>query len=294
MYDYTNIKFKYKLGWKIDNNYKNILLNNFDNNKKNLKILVYPSYYNIYELYNNKFPEIIDQKNDDTCVSNCILIIFYYLCIKQNNILKIKLSSKYLHYLTKLEYYNNENDFSGIRIIDCLKICKNIGICPDFIISQDSSKIKNICKFCKIELYHKINRYEIKKFITDNWPIICGIKIFSSFYNKKTFETGIIKIPNKDDEFLGGHCIIIVGYDDINSQYIFINTWGNKWGNEGIGYIKYNYIAENNYSDEFFVIKKISNPDINIIKYKNSINKKELFINIFILILILFYHIKCH
>jgi hypothetical protein len=114
MCDYTNIKYNFKSGWRIEDD-KNILLNYFDNNKKNLKIFVYPSYYNIYELYKNKFPEIIDQKNDDTCVANCILIIYYYLCIKQNNILKIKLSSVYLHYITKLQYYNNENDFSGIR-----------------------------------------------------------------------------------------------------------------------------------------------------------------------------------
>jgi hypothetical protein len=80
----------YKLGWKIKNNnsYNEFLLCNDNLKIKNIKINIYPNYYNLYKKYQDFFPTIINQLNIESCVSNCISIVYYYLCFKQNNFLK--------------------------------------------------------------------------------------------------------------------------------------------------------------------------------------------------------------
>jgi C1A family cysteine protease len=37
----------------------------------------------------------------------------------------------------------------------------------------------------------------------------------------------------------GGHCILIVGYDDNIGGWLFKNSWGAGWGNKGYGYLAY-------------------------------------------------------
>lgn len=52
-------------------------------------------------------------------------------------------------------------------------------------------------------------------------------------------------VPDADDEpILGGHALLIVGYDDRTRMFKFKNSWGSAWGNKGFGYFSYKY-AEN-------------------------------------------------
>lgn len=74
-------------------------------------------------------------------------------------------------------------------------------------------------------------------------------------------------MPN-NNILLGGHSIVIVGYDQ--KYYKFINSWGETWGNNGYGFIPCEYINNIDYSDEFFILKKISNPKFN--SYNKKIN----------------------
>lgn len=315
-----NIINKYEMGWKINNDENNILISSNDKNnililsndennilisnseKNNKKIFFFPPYYNLLEKYPVYFPEISNQQNIKCCVSNCIATIYYYLCHKQNNLLKFKISNIYLYNYTKKLiniYYEEYDEDSGTRIIDCLKILHIYGACPDFLYSNKSiiqtsdCDIKKISKYCKLKEFIKINRYEIKKYINADLPIICGIQVFESFHCQESIKTGIIKFPNKNDLLLGGHSIVIIGYNDEKLHYIFINSWGYKWGDDGIGYIPYSYLNHNDYSDEFYVLKKISNPFIRLFYSKiSNININEIIMIITILILILLLQIK--
>ena len=298
---------KYCMGWKINkitkinekdimitNNEKDIVLNI---NKKNTILKIYPQYYNLYEKYPNYFPEILDQQQLDSCVSNCISTIYYYLSYKQNNLLKFKISILYLHDFVKKsldKIYDDDNNY-GTTIIDCLKACNNTGVCPEFLYSNNTrnDKINKISNFCKLQEFFLINKYNIKEYLTNDYPVICGIQIFESFHLSETIRTGIIILPNYNDILLGGHSIVIIGYDDIKLHFIFINSWGNKWGDNGIGYLPYSYLYNNDYSDEFYILKKISNPDVKFFNCKKKIiNIIDLIMIISIMIILLLLQIK--
>jgi C1A family cysteine protease len=66
------------------------------------------------------------------------------------------------------------------------------------------------------------------------------------FYVYKSFETpnpqGVVPMPNKAAEkLLGGHGVLICGYDDDRSVWIVRNQWGEQWGDHGYCYMPYGY-----------------------------------------------------
>lgn len=66
----------------------------------------------------------------------------------------------------------------------------------------------------------KFNNYRnhIKQSLIDKKPIIFGMTIYRSFLN--IFEDKIFKLPEKDDEIIGGLLCFIIGYDNIDKHWI--------------------------------------------------------------------------
>ncbi len=50
-----------------------------------------------------------------------------------------------------------------------------------------------------------------------------------------------VPTPALTESLLGGHCILLVGYDDGTQRVIFRNSWG-LWGNQGYGTLPYAYL----------------------------------------------------
>jgi C1A family cysteine protease len=287
-------KPKYRMGWKIKE--ENILIegtNKTVKQEKNIKTdnnikyndKIKKKRYNIYEKYPEYFPEIMEQGDIDACVPNCISTVYYYNTFKQGNYLNFRISRLFLYYYVRKEY-NELSDDGGARIIDCIKILEKSGVPPEmthpyhdkFIYKEPNETSTKLAKYCKLLGFKEIKRNKIKKRIIENNLVICGIKIYENFNNKNTIITGHVNLPKSEEKLLGGHSIIIVGYDEKN--YIFLNSWGKSWGDNGIGYLPFEYIENYNLSDEFFIITKISNPIIDFISDNQNYTINKIFDNI--------------
>lgn len=253
--------------------------------------------YNIYEKFPEYFPELTEQGDIDACVPHCISTVYYYNTFKQGNHLNFGISRLFLYYNVR-KIYNEMSDDAGSRIIDCIKILKKTGVPPEmlhpyhekFLYKKPNELSNRLAKYCKLLGFKELKRNEIKNNLLENNPVICGIKIFENFNNKNTVSSGQVILPEKNEVLLGGHSIVIVGYDDKKKNYIFVNSWGKSWGNDGIGYIPYEYLNNVELADEFFILTKITNPIINFfsneqlyktnkiiekIKLKNNFNKSD-------------------
>ncbi len=76
-----------------------------------------------------------------------------------------------------------------------------------------------------------------KKSISENKPVVIGMKMPDSFYNAKD-----VWEPTEDYNLeFGGHAMCVVGYDDdkYGGAFEIQNSWGLNWGNEGYIWIKY-------------------------------------------------------
>ncbi|MCX7343208.1 MAG: C1 family peptidase [Proteobacteria bacterium] len=115
----------------------------------------------------------------------------------------------------------------------------------------------------------------IKCALHSGYPVIIGIDVRrSSYYSADIGVSGDFVMPFSDadvnstafgspvgkdadgkdvyaagDFSVGGHAILIVGYDDLNSKkpedgkFTFMNSWGTWWGNNGFGTLPYQYVC---------------------------------------------------
>ena len=69
--------------------------------------------------------------------------------------------------------------------------------------------------------------------------------------------------PNTSvEQFLGGHAVCLVGYDDnLNGgRFIARNSWGTSWGDHGYFYMPYQVIQNKSMSSDFWTISTVRNP----------------------------------
>ena len=90
----------------------------------------------------------------------------------------------------------------------------------------------------RIKNYTRLNNtQEIRQAISQNQPVILGLRIGNKFLNNKG-ET----IQGKENTLKLGHAIMAYGYD--TNTISIINSWGNIWGKKGHATIHDDYINE--------------------------------------------------
>ncbi|MEM4233018.1 MAG: C1 family peptidase, partial [Thermoplasmata archaeon] len=79
---------------------------------------------------------------------------------------------------------------------------------------------------------------------------------------------GKIPFPTKNERVLGGHAVLAVGYDDrmeIKNPYgdasttgalMVRNSWGMSWGDEGYGWLPYDYVLKELAMDFWSILKQ--------------------------------------
>jgi len=101
----------------------------------------------------------------------------------------------------------------------------------------------------KLPKYHRVtNLTLLKTALAEGYPAVIGINVYESFESDQVAKTGIVPLPKRGEQLLGGHAILAVGYKDdtkIKGQGVVIcrNSWGENWGDKGYFYLPYSYFA---------------------------------------------------
>ena len=83
-------------------------------------------------------------------------------------------------------------------------------------------------------------------------PIIFGFNVYDSFMSNSVANTGIVSYPDTTkEEYLGGHCAVIIGYDESTELFTCVNSWGSSWGNSGLFTMPYKYVLDASLASDF-------------------------------------------
>ena len=208
---------------------------------------------------------IFSQGSLGSCTANAVATAFIFSLIKQNDPLFIP-SRLFIYYNTRLRSGNVSID-SGATLRSTVKSINRVGVCEEKYWPYTIEKFKNNptessyndADGNKAVRYERLTRslYDFKSCLTSGYPFVCGFAVYESFQSKEVAKTGKMSMPDLKERSLGGHAVIVMGYDDDTECFIVKNSWGTKWGDKGYFYMPYDYLLNRNLSDDFWVIQKV-------------------------------------
>jgi C1A family cysteine protease len=168
-------------------------------------------------------------------------------------------------------YYNERvmehtvNSDSGAMIRDGIKTLAKQGACSEKSWPYDIAKFKTKPgPACYQEaLGHQITSYhriltldQMRTCLAEGFPFVFGFTVYESFETQEVARTGLVNMPKPQEQILGGHAVLAVGYDDAPQRFIVRNSWGTNWGMKGYFTMPYKYLSNRNLSDDFWTIRR--------------------------------------
>ena len=71
--------------------------------------------------------------------------------------------------------------------------------------------------------------------------VIAAFEITEQWFDAKD---GVIPMPRPEEPVVGSHCVTLIGFDRLHSGFVFVNSWGSHWGNQGFGLLPFEYFDE--------------------------------------------------
>jgi C1A family cysteine protease len=218
-----------------------------------------------------KFPPVFDQKSLNSCTANSISAALFFDMNKQE--------VPDVFTPSRLFIYYNERDLEGkidnnapVSMKDCIKTISENGYCAEQAWPYDVQKFDqkppsneyDFAKDHKAVKTHKLpfNLDHLKGCLHDGLPFVFGFKVYESFESPETHSTGVVTLPKPNEKKVGGHAVIAIGYDDAKKHIIFRNSFGPSWGDNGHGFMPYDYIASlDKLAFDFWVVQKVADTD---------------------------------
>ncbi len=107
---------------------------------------------------------------------------------------------------------------------------------------------------------------QIKTNLAAGLPSMFGVTVYSSY--DQADKTGKIPYPTQGEKTVGGHAIVAAGYDDrmkikntrpgtkeTTGALLIRNSWGTGWGDNGCGWLPYEYVLQGLADDWWSLLK---------------------------------------
>lgn len=205
-------------------------------------------------------PAVYDQGSLGSCTAQAIAGLVEFLKKKQN---------KEVFTPSRLFIYYNERVMEGTVRVDAgatlrsgFKVVSQLGNPHENLWWYNISKfaVKPNTNVYKDGLNHQVIRYtrvnnarldDMRACLASGFPIVGGFAVYNSFQSATVSRTGVVPMPLRNERMLGGHAIMVVGYDDSKQRFIVRNSWGN-WGDKGYCYMPYIYLCNSQLADDFW------------------------------------------
>jgi C1A family cysteine protease len=216
---------------------------------------IHPPYVNLYKNHVKEF-DIYDQGGLGSCTANAICSAYQFVTPSHDG------SRLFLYYNERMISNNIDKD-TGATLSCGIKSLQIYGLCLEsiwpYLEHNIYTKPHKICysralKEKDVQYYNlQHNIHTMKECLLNGFPFVVGIAVFKNFENSTT---GIIELPNDTDVMIGGHAVLVCGYNDIEKHWIVRNSWGRKWGDNGYCYLPYEYLLDDSLSTELWCITK--------------------------------------
>jgi C1A family cysteine protease len=211
-------------------------------------------------------PPVYDQGELGSCTANAIAAAIEFDRMKQG--LPDFVPSRLFVYYNERAMEGTVDSDSGAAIRDGIKSVNRQGACSETEWPYDISKftVKPSPQCYKDALLDKALKYQsvsrnlnqMKSCLASGLPFVFGFTVYESFESDEVARTGIVPMPQSDEQVLGGHAVIAVGYQDAQQCFIVRNSWSDQWGDNGYCYMPYDYLMHKGLASDFWVVQSVS------------------------------------
>jgi C1A family cysteine protease len=221
----------------------------------------------------DQMPPVYDQGNLGSCTGNGIAAIMQYAEIQGYDKAGKLVPSRLFIYYHERELEDTIDEDDGAEIRDGLKVVAHRGVPPETYWPYDISKFADKPPE---RAEHEAGKHEAIQYasvvpgagapmraaMAAGYPVVFGFSVPESFESLSTNDP-VLNLPKPNEQFVGGHCVVAVGYDFTRHQFPMNvvecrNSWGDSWGEAGHFYMDAAYFNNRNLTSDFWVVKKAS------------------------------------
>jgi C1A family cysteine protease len=217
-----------------------------------------------------------DQGQLGSCTANAIAGALQYDQNAQKEP-KVMPSRLFIYYNERKIEGTVQSD-SGAMIRDGIKSVAKVGACSEKIWPYSDDTKDHPSPFQKEPTpsayadadkhqalsYHRVphNLLAMKACLAEKFPFVLGFTVYDSFEDSSWFGSGQMPNPGPNEGVLGGHAVLVVGYDDSIQSFIVRNSWGTSWAKHGYFFMPYLFamstdVQGRSNTNDFWTIRQI-------------------------------------
>jgi C1A family cysteine protease len=225
-----------------------------------------------------QFP-IYDQGRIGSCTANAIAGAVQFDRLKNHQAPNFVPSRLFVYYNERVIEGDPGND-AGAQLRDGIKTLHKQGVCPETEWPYDDTPApteggpfpagskpatKPPASCYSDARAHQITTYQrltptvsqLQGCLAAGFPFVFGFTVFSGWYSQQPHPK-VIPMPGPDEQTVGGHAVLCVGYNNATNLFKFRNSWGAGAGDHGYFYIPYAYLIGGNLASDFWVINAVA------------------------------------
>ena len=218
--------------------------------------------------WTDKFPAVYNQGQTGTCGPNSMAGVIQYLQGVQGE--PLVMPSRLFIYWNTEDMEGTAGTDSGVENRDMIKAVNSLGFCPEseweFDLGNIPKKPSDQCYAdAKKELlldYQSVDNSNLQALLSAIaiGPVLAGFTVYESFETDAVALTGDVPMPDTSEDPIGGHDIVIIGYDQGTNKFKCRNSWGRLWSPllQGNFHMPFEYLTNPELADSFWLCRRIT------------------------------------
>ena len=215
----------------------------------------------------SKCPPVYDQGQLGSCVSNALAAAVDFDRLHQGFPL-LNPSRLFIYYCARVLEHTTQQD-AGATVRDGIKVVVSDGAPPETDWPYAPAKLAvrppgNVFQDAHKNLVSEYMRLpqtlpRLKTCLAQGFPFVFGMNVYESFESDSVALTGIVPMPSNLETYLGGHCVMAVGYSEDRQAFLVRNSWGTEWGLKGYFWLPYAYFLPT-FTSDFWTLRSVRVP----------------------------------
>lgn len=210
--------------------------------------------------------KVEDQGQLGSCTANAAVALVEYLDRRGDGHYR-NYSRLFVYYFERVLEGTVGQD-AGAFIRDAVKALAKYGVCYEtewpyavgkFRVKPSAAALRSAATRKAVE-YARVNQAapDLCDALAQGLPVEFGFTVYTSFESAEVARTGVVPLPGKAEAALGGHAVVIVGYDAAAQTFLCRNSWGAGWGQAGYFTLPFAYVLDGDLAEDFWVVRRVA------------------------------------